>query len=154
MEKFFKLKERGTDVRTEVLAGLTTFLTMAYIIVVNPGILSAAGMSFPGVLFATVLVCAFSSVAMGLYTNLPFALAPGMGINAFFTFTLVLGMKVSWQTALGAVFISGIIFIILSITNVRTVIVKAIPSSLRYAVAAGIGIFLALIGLSGAGFIV
>ena len=115
MEKFFKLQERGTNVRTEVLAGITTFLTMAYIIFVNPDILSKAGMSFPGALFATVLVCAFSSIAMGLYTNLPFAVAPGMGINAFFAYSLVLGMGVSWQTALGAVFVSGIIFIILSV---------------------------------------
>ncbi len=154
MDKLFKLSQRGTSVKTEVLAGITTFLTMAYIIVVNPAILSNTGMSFGGVLFATILVCAFSSIAMGLYADLPFALAPGMGINAFFTFTLVLGMGVSWETALGAVFVSGIIFIILSVTKVRTIIVKAIPASLRYAVAAGIGIFLALIGLSSVGFIV
>ena len=154
MEKLFDLSKRGTTVKTEVIAGITTFLTMAYIIVVNPGILSATGMPFSGVLFATILVCAFSSIAMGLYTNLPFAVAPGMGINAFFAFSLVKGMGVSWQTALGAVFVSGIIFIILSVTKVRITIVKAIPASLRYSVAAGIGIFLALIGLSSVGFIV
>ena len=114
LEKIFKLRERGTDVKTEILAGVATFLTMAYIIVVNPAILSKTGMPFSGVLFATVLVCAFSSIAMGLYANLPYGVAPGMGINAFFTFTLVLGMGVRWETALGAVFISGIIFIILS----------------------------------------
>jgi len=154
MEKLFDLSKRGTTVKTEVIAGITTFLTMAYIIVVNPGILSATGMPFSGVLFATILVCAFSSIAMGLYTNLPFAVAPGMGINAFFAFSLVKGMGVSWQTALGAVFVSGVIFIILSVTKVRVTIVKAIPASLRYSVAAGIGIFLALIGLSSVGFIV
>ncbi len=153
MEKFFKLKERGSDVRTEVLAGITTFLTMAYIIVVNPMILSKTGMDFSGVLFATVLVSAISSILMGVYANLPYALAPGMGINAFFTFTLVLGMKVPWQTGLGAVFISGIVFIILTITKVRTWIVEAVPASLRYAVASGIGLFLALIGMAEVGFI-
>ena len=154
LEKIFKLRERGTNVKTEVLAGVATFLTMSYIIVVNPAILSKTGMPFSGVLFATVLVCAFSSIAMGLYANLPYGVAPGMGINAFFTFTLVLGMGVRWETALGAVFISGIIFIILSVTGVRTEIVRAIPNSLRYGVAVGIGIFLALIGLESVGFIV
>jgi len=154
MEKLFRLSERKTNVRTEVLAGITTFLTMAYIIVVNPQLLSQAGMSFAGVLFATILVCAFSSIFMGLYANLPYGLAPGMSINAFFTFTLVLSMGVPWQTALGAVFVSGIIFIILSVTKVRTIIVKAVPTSLRYAIAAGIGLFLTLIGLTSIGFIV
>lgn len=154
MEKLFKLKENKTTVKTEILAGIATFLTMAYIIVVNPGILSNTGMSFSGVLFATILVASISSIFMGLYTNLPFALAPGMGINAFFTFSLVMGKGITWQTALGAVFISGIIFIILSITKVRIIIVKAIPPSLRYAVAAGIGLFLTLIGLTGVKFIV
>ncbi len=153
MREFFKMDERGTDTRTEIIAGITTFLTMAYIIIVNPQILSKTGMDFAGVLFATVLISALSSILMGLYANLPYALAPGMGINAFFTFTLVLGMGVSWQTALGAVFVSGIIFILLTITKVRTWIVYAIPASLRYAVAAGIGLFLALIGLAEVGFI-
>ncbi|MFW6180112.1 MAG: solute carrier family 23 protein, partial [Spirochaetota bacterium] len=147
MERLFRLKENKTTVGTEIIAGIATFLAMAYIIVVNPSILSKAGMPFEGVLFATVLVCLFSSVAMGLYANLPFALAPGMGINAFFTFTLVLGMGIPWPTALGAVFISGVIFIILSVFKVRTAIVAAVPASLRYAVAAGIGLFLTLIGL-------
>ncbi len=154
MEKLFKLKEHGTTVGREILAGLATFLAMAYIIVVNPSILSKTGMSFAGVLFATVLVSSFSSIAMGLYANLPFALAPGMGINAFFTFTMVLGMKVPWETALGAVFISGVIFLILSIFKVRITIVKAVPSSIRYAIAAGIGLFLTLIGFEEVGFIV
>ena len=151
---FFKLEEKKTNIKTEILAGISTFLTMAYIIVVNPAIISNTGMSFSGVLFATVLVCAISSILMGLYANLPFGLAPGMGINALFTFTIVLGMKVPWDTALGAVFISGIIFIILSVTKIRELIVKAIPLSIRYAVASGIGIFLALIGLKSVGFIV
>jgi AGZA family xanthine/uracil permease-like MFS transporter len=126
---------------------------MAYIIVVNPGILSATGMPFSGVLFATILVCSISSILMGLVANLPFGLAPGMGINAFFAFTLVLGAGVSWQTALGAVFISGIVFVLLSIFKIREMIVKAIPVCLRYGVAAGIGLFLALIGLKSVGFI-
>jgi len=153
MEGLFKLSARGTSVKTELRAGLATFLTMAYIIVVNPGILSITGMSFAGVLFATVLVSAVSSILMGLVANLPFALAPGMGINAFFTFTLVLTMGVEWQTALGAVFVSGIIFILLSVFKVREAIVRAIPASLRFGVAAGIGLFLALIGLTSVGFI-
>lgn len=153
-KSLFRLTERGTNARTEIRAGIATFLTMAYIIVVNPGILSNAGMPFDGVLFATVLVCAISSVLMGLVANLPFGVAPGMGINAFFTFSLVIGMGISWQTALGAVFISGIIFLILSIFKVREIIVRAIPATIRYAVAAGIGIFLALIGLTSVGFIV
>jgi AGZA family xanthine/uracil permease-like MFS transporter len=126
---------------------------MAYIIVVNPGVLANAGIPFAGVLFATVLVSAISSILMGVVANLPFALAPGMGINAFFTFGLVLGMGIDWQTALGAVFISGIIFLLLSIFRVRELIVQAIPATIRYAVAAGIGLFLALIGLESVGFI-
>jgi len=153
-EKIFKLSKHATNIRTEIIAGITTFLTMSYIIVVNPSILSNTSMSFSGVLFATVLVCALSSVAMGLYTNLPFCIAPGMGINAFFTYELVNGMGVSWETALGAIFISGIIFVILSLTGIRTEIVKAIPPSLRFGIAAGIGIFLSLIGLISVGFVV
>ncbi|MFW5777496.1 MAG: solute carrier family 23 protein, partial [Spirochaetota bacterium] len=154
MESLFKLSEKGTSVKVELRAGLATFLTMAYIIVVNPDILSATGMSFSGVLFATVLVSAVSSILMGLVANLPFALAPGMGINALFSYTIVLGMGVAWQTALGAVFISGIAFILLSVFKVREAIVRAIPTSLRYGVAAGIGLFLALIGLTNVGFII
>ena len=154
MKAFFKFAERNTTAGTEVRAGITTFLMMAYIIMVNPGILSKSGMPFSGVLFATVLVCAVSSIAMGLYANLPYGLAPGMGINAFFTFTLVIGMGIDWPTALGAVFVSGVIFILLSVTGVRTEIVKAIPPALRFGLAAGIGVFLALIGFQSAGFIV
>jgi adenine/guanine/hypoxanthine permease len=154
MEKFFSFKKRGTTARTEVLAGIATFLTMSYIIVVNPAILSDSGMDFGGVLFATVLVSAISSIFMGLFANLPYALAPGMGLNAFFTYSLVLGSGHTWQTALGAVFISGIIFIILSVTPVRMMILKAVPASIRYAVAGGIGLFLSLIGLRSIDFIV
>lgn len=154
MDKLFKLSERGTTVGTEIRAGIATFLTMAYIIVVNPSILKASGMAFSDVLFATVIVSALSSIMMGLFANLPFALAPGMGINAMFTFTICLGMQVPWQTALGAVFISGLIFILLSVFKIRELILKAIPATLRYAVAAGIGLFLALIGLINAKFII
>ena len=154
IERFFQLGEKGSDIRTEVTAGIATFLTMAYIIVVNPGILSDAGMPFAGVLFATVMTAALSSILMGLLANLPFAMAPGMGINAFFSYTLVIGMGVEWQTALGAVFVSGVIFVILSLFGVRERIVAAIPLTVRYGVAAGIGLFLALIGLTSVDFVV
>ena len=156
IDNFFKIKENGSNIQTEIIAGIATFLTMAYIIIVNPGILANANMPFAGVMFATILVCAFSSIAMGLYTNLPFALAPGMGLNAFIAFSIILGSggSVTWQTAMGAVFISGIIFILLSLFKIREKIVEAIPESLRYGVASGIGIFLALIGLTEVGFII
>lgn len=154
LEKLFKLKENNTDIKTEILAGLTTFLTMAYILAVNPMILSDAGMSFAGVLTATILVSAISSVLMGLVANLPFALAPGMGINAFFTYSMVIGMKIPWQTALGAVFISGVVFLLMTVLRLREAIVRAIPQPVRLGVAAGIGLFLCLIGLKSAGFIV
>jgi len=154
MENLFKLSANKTSVKTEVLAGITTFLATMYIIVVNPSIISQAGLSFSGVLTATILVSAFSSIAMGIYANNPIVLAPGMGLNAFFTYGVVLGMKVPWETALGAVFWSGIIFLLLSIFNVRTAIVKAIPKQLRYAVACGIGLFITFIGFVNANFIV
>jgi adenine/guanine/hypoxanthine permease len=154
MERLFHLQASGSDVATELRAGVATFLTMAYIIVVNPTILAEGGMPFAGVLFATVLVSAASSILMGLVANLPFAVAPGMGINAFFTFSIVLGMGVPWQTALGAVFLSGIVFLLLSIFRVRELIVRAIPPAVRYGVAAGIGLFLAFIGLQSVGFVV
>ncbi len=150
----FRLAEKGTDIRTEVMAGTATFLTMAYIIVVNPQILAAADMPFAGVLFATVMTAALSSIIMGFWANLPFAMAPGMGINAFFTYTLVIGMGTPWETALGAVFVSGVVFVVLSLFKVREKIVEAIPASVRYGVAAGIGLFLALIGLKSVDFIV
>ncbi|MBN1482999.1 NCS2 family permease [candidate division KSB1 bacterium] len=153
-DRFFKLQAHNSSVKTEVIAGCTTFLATMYIIVVNPGILRETGMPFSGVLTATVLVSAFSSIAMGLYANNPIVLAPGMGINAFFAYSVVLGMGVSWQTALGAVFWSGIIFIVLSVFNVRTAIVRAIPKQLRYAIASGIGLFIATIGFMNAHFIV
>ncbi len=154
MDKFFGFSDFGTDFKTEVVAGITTFLAMMYIVVVNPAIISATGMPFSGVLTATVLVSAFSSIMMGLYANNPIALAPGMGLNAFFTYSVVLSGKASWEVALGAVFWSGIVFLILSIFNVRTYIVKSIPKQIRYAVAAGIGLFITLIGFINAGFIV
>jgi AGZA family xanthine/uracil permease-like MFS transporter len=156
LEKMFKLSENSTTIKTELIAGITTFLTMAYIIAVNPAILSTkgTGMSYAGVLTATILVSSISSILMGLFANLPYALAPGMGINAFFTYTLVLGKGVNWQTALGAVFISGIIFILLSIFKVRELIVFAIPKTIRLGVAGGIGLFLCFIGFKNAGFIV
>mgnify|MGYP006295697999 CR=1 FL=1 len=154
MENLFKLKANKTSVKTEVIAGITTFLATMYIIVVNPAIISKAGMPFSGVLTATVLVSAFSSIMMGIWANNPIVLAPGMGLNAFFTYSVVLGMGVKWETALGAVFWSGIVFLLLSIFNIRTAIVKAIPKQIRYAVAAGIGLFITLIGFINAGFIV
>lgn len=154
MHSFFGLKEHNTSVHTEVIAGVSSFLATAYIIVVNPSILSQAGMPFAGVLTATVLVCFFASLMMGLYAHNPIVVAPGMGLNAFFTYSAVLGMGVPWPTALGAVFWSGIFFLLLSVFNIRTYIVKAIPRPLRYAIAAGIGLFITLIGLSNAGFVV
>lgn len=154
VDRLFKLQDNNSSIKTEAIAGCTTFLATMYIIVVNPGILSEAGMPFSGVLTATVLVCAFSSIAMGLYANNPIVLAPGMGINAFFAYSVVIGMGVTWQTALGAVFWSGIMFILLSVFNIRTAIVRAIPKQLRYAIASGIGLFIATIGFMNAHFIV
>lgn len=154
MEKLFKLKEHGTDARTELLAGLTTFLTMAYILAVNPGILGDAGMDRGAVFTATALASAIASIVMAFAANLPIALAPGMGLNAFFTYTVVLGMGYNWQTALTAVFLEGLLFIILSFVNVREAIVNSVPLNLKKAVAVGIGIFITLIGMKGAGIIV
>ena len=145
------------NLKTEAIAGVTTFFTMAYIVIVNPQILSAdgkTGMAFSGVLTATVLICFTMTLLMGLYAKLPFAVAPGMGINAFFTYTIVLGKGVPWPTALGAVFWAGVLFLIISITPIRESIAKAIPAELRIAAAAGIGVFLTFIGLKNAGFIV
>ncbi len=154
LDKYFKLTEHGTDVRTELMAGLTTFLTMAYIVFVNPDILSKTGMDFGAVMVATCIGAAFATAVMGLYANYPVALAPGMGLNAFFSFTVVLGMGHTWQVALGAVFVSGILFLILSILPVREWIINSIPMSMKMAIAAGIGLFLALIGLRNAGIVV
>jgi adenine/guanine/hypoxanthine permease len=143
------------NLRTEAIAGITTFFTMAYIVVVNPSILSTpgTGMAFSGVLTATVLVCFVMTLLMGVYAKLPFAVAPGMGINAYFTFTIILSQKVWWQTALGIIFWAGVLFLLISVTPVRETIAKAIPSELRIATAAGIGIFLTFIGFKNAGFI-
>ncbi len=144
------------DVRTEAIAGVTTFLTMAYIVVVNPAILSTegTGITFSGALTATVLVCVTMTLMMGLYAKLPYAVAPGMGINAFFTYTIILGQGVPWQTALGIVFWAGVLFLAVSATPVRTAIAKAIPKNLRIGAAAGIGVFLTFIGLKNSGFVV
>ena len=143
------------DLRTEAIAGITTFFTMAYIVVVNPSILSTpgTGMAFSGVLTATVLVCFTMTLLMGVYAKLPFAVAPGMGINAYFTFTVILTQKVWWQVALGIVFWAGVLFLLISVTPIRETIAKAIPAELRIATAAGIGIFLTFIGLKNAGLI-
>ncbi len=154
MENFFKLKEHNTDVKTEILAGITTFMTMAYILVVNPDILSAAGMDKGGVFTATALSAAIATFAMALYAKLPFALAPGMGLNAFFAFTVAGQMGKSWQFALTAVLIEGIIFILLSAVKAREAIFNAIPMNLKNGVSVGIGLFIAFIGLTSAGIIV
>ena len=154
MEKLFKLQEKGTTVSREIFAGLTTFLTMAYILAVNPDMLSKVdGMPWGGVFTATAIAAAVATIMMALTANLPIALAPGMGLNAFFTFTVCMGMRISWQLALTAVFVEGLIFILLSLFNVREAIVKAIPPSLKKAVAVGIGLFIAYIGMKNAGFL-
>ncbi len=154
LERLFKLEAHGTTVRREVVAGLTTFLTMAYIIVVNPGILSATGMDFGAVFVATCLAATIGTLIMGVWANYPIALAPGMGLNAFFAFTVVGSMGYSWQVALGAVFMSGFLFFLLSIFRIREWIINSIPHSLRFGISAGIGFFLALIALKNAGIVV
>jgi AGZA family xanthine/uracil permease-like MFS transporter len=154
LERTFHIEERGSTVRTEILAGLTTFLTMAYIVFVNPAILSETGMPIPAVAAATCLSAAIGCVLMGLLSNYPIALAPGMGLNAYFAFTVVKGMGVPWQTALGCVFLSGCAFLILTAAGVRQLIVNAIPRELFSAVAAGVGLFVAFVGLRDAGIIV
>ncbi|TCK98771.1 AGZA family xanthine/uracil permease-like MFS transporter [Natranaerovirga hydrolytica] len=151
MDKFFKLQEHGTNVKTEIVAGITTFMTMAYILIVNPDILSAAGMSGEAVFTATALAAVIGTVLMAFAANYPFALAPGMGLNAFFAYTVA--GEYGWQVALAAIFIEGIIFIILTLTNVREAIFNSIPTNLKYAVSAGIGLFIALIGFQNAGII-
>ena len=154
LENLFKLSENSTNVRTELIAGVTTFLTMAYIAFVNPSILAAAGMDQGAVFVATCLAAAIGSAIMGLWANYPIALAPGMGLNAFFAYTVVLTLGHSWQTALGAVFIAGVLFLILSMLKVREWIINAIPHSLKLSIAAGIGMFLGIIGLKNAGIVV
>lgn len=154
LDRFFKLTEHGTNVRTEVIAGLTTFVTMAYIIIVNPITLTnGTGMDFNAVFMATILAAAVSTLIMGLFANWPFALAPGMGLNAFFTFVLCGSLGMPWQSALGAVLISGILALIVTLTGLRELMIKAIPPALKHAVSAGIGFFIMFIGLKNAGII-
>jgi AGZA family xanthine/uracil permease-like MFS transporter len=154
MEKLFKLADHKTDFRTEILAGLTTFLTMAYILIVNPLILSDTGMDFGALFTATALASAIATLVMAFTANLPFALAPGMGLNAFFAYTVVLGMGYSWQFALTAVFLEGIIFILLTILNIREAIINCIPTNVKKAISVGIGLFIAFIGFQNAGIII
>lgn len=154
LDKIFHLKENHTDVKTEVIAGITTFMTMAYILAVNPNILGETGMDKGAIFTATALASLIATVLMALFSNYPFVLAPGMGLNAYFTYTVVFKMGFSWQMALAAVFVEGIIFIILSLTNVREAIFNAIPMNLKHAVAAGIGLFIAFIGLQNAKIVV
>ena len=154
LEKFFKLRENNTNVKTEVMAGITTFMTMAYILAVNHNILSVTGMDKQAILLATALASFLGTLLMALLANYPFALAPGMGLNAYFAYTVVIGYGYSWQIALLAVFIEGLIFIVLSVTNVREAIFNAIPMTLKSAVSAGIGLFIAFIGLQNAKIVV
>ena len=154
LERYFEFKALSADWKTEILAGATTFITMAYIVFVNPTILHETGMPFTAVVAATCLSAAFGSIAMGAYARYPIALAPGMGLNAYFTYTVVKGMGIPWQTALGAVFLSGVAFLILTLTGIRQLIVSAIPPELYAAVAAGVGLFIAFIGLKNSGIIV
>jgi AGZA family xanthine/uracil permease-like MFS transporter len=153
LERYFEFKKLNTTWKTEILAGVTTFITMAYIVFVNPAILKDAGMPVPAVFAATCLAAAFGSILMGAFARYPIALAPGMGLNAYFTYTVVKGMGVPWQTALGAVFLSGVAFLILTVTGIRQWIIAAIPSELYAAVSAGIGLFIAFVGLRNAGIV-
>ena len=154
LESVFGLSEHGTTVTREVMAGATTFMTMAYIIIVNPSILSATGMDPGAVTVATILASVVATVVMGVLANLPVALAPGMGLNAYFTFTVVQGMGYAWQTALGAVFVSGVLFVVISLAGLRGLIIRAIPNALKHGTAAGIGLFITFIGLTSGGIIV
>ena len=153
LNRYFELERHGTTVQTEVMAGLTTFLTMAYIAFVNPQILSEAGMDAGAVFVATCLAAAIGSAIMGLYANYPIAQAPGMGLNAFFTYGVVLGLGYPWQTALGAIFVSGVCFMALSVLPIREWVVNAFPRSLKLATSAGIGLFLAIIAMRNAGLV-
>ncbi|MDN5811044.1 MAG: NCS2 family permease, partial [Tetragenococcus koreensis] len=150
MEKFFKLKENGTNISTEIMAGVTTFFAMSYILFVNPTILSAAGMPFQAVFLATIIAAVIGTLVMGLFANVPYAQAPGMGLNAFFTYTVVFGLGYTWQQALAMVFICGLINIIITITKIRKLIIRAIPESMQHAIGGGIGIFVAYVGLKNA----
>ena len=153
-DNYFGISENNTNIKTEMIAGVTTFMTMAYILIVNPSILSAAGMDSGAVFSATALSAIVATLIMGLYAKLPFAQAPGMGLNAFFAYTVVLGMGYSFQFALTAVFLEGLIFILLTLFNVREAIVDSIPDNIKKAISVGIGLFIALIGLEGAGIII
>jgi AGZA family xanthine/uracil permease-like MFS transporter len=154
LDSHFALAKQGTTVRTEILAGVTTFLTMAYITFANPGMLSDAGMDFGAVFVATCLAAAIGTGIMGLYANYPVALAPGMGLNAFFSYGVVQGMGYDWPVALGVVFVSGLLFLALSLLPVREWIINSIPRTLKLSISAGIGLFLGLIGLRNAGIVV
>jgi AGZA family xanthine/uracil permease-like MFS transporter len=150
MEKFFKLKENNTSVSTEIVAGITTFFAMSYILFVNPSILSASGMPFQAVFLATIIASIIGTLIMGLFANVPYAQAPGMGLNAFFTFTVVFGLGYTWQQALAMVFICGLINIFITVTKIRKMIIRAIPESMQNAIGGGIGIFVAYVGLKNA----
>ncbi len=154
MEKFFELRERGTDIKTEIMAGITTFMTMAYILAVNPIILGASGMDTGAIFTATALASAFATFIMALLANMPFVLSAGMGLNAYFAYTVVIGMGYTWQQALAAIFVEGVIFIFLSLVNIREAIFNAIPPSLKIAVSVGIGLFISFIGLQNAHIVV
>src|ERR1700674_4342770 len=154
LASYFKPAENQTTVKQELLGGLTTFMTMAYIVVVNPQILAQAGMPAEGVVFATCVSAAAATLVMGLYANYPIALAPGMSLNAYFTYSVCIGMHIPWQTALGVVFISGVLFVLLTVTRVREQIVNGIPDSLKHSTAAGIGMFIAFVGLRNAKLVV
>src|SRR3954453_1332777 len=154
LDRYFGLTDNGTDVRTEFIAGITTFLTMVYIVFVNPQILSAAGMDKGAVFVATCIAAAVSTLAMGLYANYPIALAPGMGLNAFFAFTVVLTYKYTWQQALAGVFCSGVIFLLISVFRIREFVINAIPKNLKLAISAGVGLFLGIIALEQAKIVV
>jgi adenine/guanine/hypoxanthine permease len=154
LERYFRLSENQTTMRQELLAGLTTFMTMAYIVVVNPQILSQAGMPAEGVVFATCISAAIATLVMGLYANYPIALAPGMSLNAYFTYSVCLGMHVPWRTALGVIFFSGTLFILITVTRIREQIVNGIPDCLKHSTAAGIGVFIAFVGMRNAKLVV
>jgi adenine/guanine/hypoxanthine permease len=154
LDRYFKLTENHTTLRQELLGGLTTFMTMAYIVVVNPQILAQAGMPAEGVVFATCISAAVATLVMGLYANYPIAMAPGMSLNAYFTYSVCLGMGIPWRTALGAVFLSGVLFVLLTVTRVREQIVNGIPNCLKHSTAAGIGMFIAFVGLRNAKLVV
>ena len=154
LDKLFHLKERGTNVRTEVLAGLTAFVTAAYVLAVNPAVMSATGMDSGAVFTATALVCFLGTLVMALLTNYPFVLVPSMGLNAYFAYTVVLGMGYSWETALAAIFLEGVVFALISLTSLRDKIFNAIPLNLKYAISAGIGLFITIIGLKNSGLVI